>query len=661
MAAADVAILLFQVDQERNFIHDDNLPALSTQLAARGVRSVIFEVTLPALDADDADDLSVLDGLVEKVRGAFGLCVYARLWSEEVFRHLKARLPGVVWVYMGDARVAFEGTDHALVLKQVETLVAIAEAVGEGRPVVPEVFALLPEEQDAHPHHEANLVRVTVGKRPARPAVVHGSPGCAYSADVRENPLFEGVPFPDARVVLNGCSFCASGGVGRLPAGDTLRSVLAQVDNILATQPDVTELQVNDQNPFPYLVPFVERVGERTRRSVSILIETRADWLLGALPVMERALQTAGRLGHRVLLFLVGIESFSQGELDLYNKGVTVAQNERAVMECRRLRAEYPGVYSADRAAFGFILYNPWTELRDIALNVEAAERIGMQEFRGQLSRAKLRLYPNTALYYKAKHEGLLAERFPYEAMDSARRYGYEAEVPWRFKHLATDRAYGVHDAIHRAVGKHEELKMLREVVRFLERNPGRLREPVSALARDVVRGMGSRFQREIKHDLAPRGQAARAPAREAPAPDWSRATALAREAQGVGAVLRAAGSAGGAPAGAHGLRGRDQARALPHAPARGGRGDAPALREVLRDARGLRPRPRPRARRAGAGEHTHGRGDPRGPLRRALRGRGGAGAGGLPRPARSLGAPAGDGGDAGLPLVLRGGVRVPR
>ena len=548
MAAADVAILLFQVDQERNFIHDDNLPALSTQLAVRGVKSVIFETTLPAIDAEDADDLSALDALVEKVRGGFGVCVYARLWSAEVFRHLRARLPGVVWVYVGDPRVAFEGTDHAVELSQVETLVAIAEAVGEGRAVDPAVFKLPPTDKNAHPHHEANLVRVTVGKRPARPAVVHGSPGCAYSADVRENPRFAGVPFPEERVVLRGCSFCASGGIGRLPAGDTLRSVLAQVDNILTTNADVTEIQVNDQNPFPYLVPFIERVGERTRRSVSILIETRADWLLGALPVMERALQTAGRLGHRVLLFLVGIESLSQRELDLYNKGVTVAQNERAVLECRRLREKYPGVYSADRAAFGFILYNPWTELRDIALNIEAAERIGMQEFRGQLSRAKLRLYPNTALFYKAKYEGLLTERFPYEAMDSARRYGYEAEVPWRFEQLATDRAYGVHDVIHRAVGKHEELKMLREVVRFLERNPGRLREPVSALAKDVVRGMGSRFQREIKHDHAPRAQTSRAPGREAPSPDWSRATALAKEAEGTEAVLRAAGFLSGRP-----------------------------------------------------------------------------------------------------------------
>src|SRR5581483_5655478 len=119
-----------------------------------------------------------------------------------------------------------------------------------------------------------------------------------------------------------------------------------------------------------------------------------------------------------------------------------------------------------------FVLYNPWTELRDLSLNLQAIERTGLGEFRGQITRSKLRLYPDTALYYKARQEGLLAERFPYEAMDSARRYGYEAEVPWRFAHAATDAAYGAHDAVYRRIGRHDELRTLHEIVRYLERHP---------------------------------------------------------------------------------------------------------------------------------------------------------------------------------------------
>lgn len=553
MAEPAAAILLFQVAQSRNFIHDDLVPAFSAALAARGVRNELLETTLPAIDAADAGDLSAVDALADALRGRYAVCAYVRLWSGDVFARLRERLPGVTWVYLGDPRVAFPGTAHAFPITQVDTFAAVARAVAAGEPV-PEAAFGLPHTELSRAHAASNLVRVGVGRerRPDRPAVVHGSPGCAYGQSVRDNPHFRDVPFPDERVVLRGCSFCASGGVARRPAGEVLASVLAQLDHLLDHEPDTARIQLNDQNPFPYLVRLLERLGERAARPMEVLIETRADWFLGSLPVMERALETAERHGHRVLLFLVGLESLSQKELDLYNKGVTVEQNERTVLECRRLRRRFPKSYSDTPAAFGFILYNPWTELRDITLNLDAAERIGLEEFRGQLTRAKLRLYPDTALYYKAKHEGLLAERFPYEAMDSARRYGYEAEVPWRFKHPATDRAYGVHDAVFRAVGKHDEVRMLREIVRFLERRPDRVHEPPASLARDVVRGLGSRF-REIRHgDATPQRPPQPSPPRRPapalappPADDrdaWRAVAGSARAARTPAEALRAAG-----------------------------------------------------------------------------------------------------------------------
>ncbi len=501
MADPAVAILLFQVAQSRNFIHDDLIPALSKELARRGVANQIFEATLPSIDAHDAGDTAALDALAAQVRGRFAVCAYARIWSDGIFQRLRALLPDVVWVHLGDPRMAFPGTTHALSSIQVPALEAIARAVADGRPVDASVFQL-PTVELTRAHGADNLVRITVGQhaKPDRPAVVHGSAGCAFSLDVRENPRFADVKFPDAKVVYRGCSFCASGGVPRRPAGETLRSVLEQLDHILATEPETSRVQINDQNPFPYLVSFVERAGERATRPLEILIETRADWFLGAVPVMERALQAAERTGHRILLFLVGLENLSQRELELYNKGATVAQNEEAVRACRRLKSAYPKGYSTTKAAFGFILYNPWTELSDLVANADAVERIKLDEFRGQIARSKLRLYPDTALFYKAQQDGLIAERFPYDAMDSSRRYGYEAEVPWRFMHPATDRAYGVHDTVQRVLGKHDEMPMLREIARFLEANPLRVTEPVDDLARDLLRAMGPRRVQSLRH-----------------------------------------------------------------------------------------------------------------------------------------------------------------
>lgn len=556
MTSPAVAFLLFQVAQERNFIHDDLVPALAAELGRRGVESFLFETTLPAWNAHEA--LAAVDELAERVRETFRVCAYTRLWSEEVFGRLREKLPEVTWVYLGDPRVAFRGTNYSIATTQAATLEAIARAVAEGRAVEPEALSLAPTELSKL-HGQSQLVRISVGKerRPDRPAVVHGSPGCAYGQDVRDNPYFDGVPFPDtAKVVLKGCSFCATGGVARRPAGETLKSVLEQLDNVLATEPETTKIQLNDQNPFPYLVAFVERAAERAKRPLEILIETRADWFLGSLGVMERALTAAEKHGHKVLLFLMGLENLSQKELDLYNKGVTVEQNERAVLECRNLRRRHPKSYSDTRAAFGFVLYNPWTEPSDLLLNIESAERIGLEEFRGQIARSKLRLYPDTALYYKALHEGLVAERFAYEAMDSSRRYGYEAEVPWRFKHRTTDRIYGVHDLLYRALGPHDELKVLREVVRWIDRHPERLDAPVAALAKAIVQSLGPRLSalrhndpgslhkkktHSVQTNKSPISEGF-LPPRAGDREGWSQVTAQALRASDSRSVLQAAG-----------------------------------------------------------------------------------------------------------------------
>ena len=135
MADPAVAILLFQVAQSRNFIHDDLIPALSKELARRGVANQIFEATLPSIDAHDAGDTAALDALAAQVRGRFTVCAYARIWSEGIFQRLRALLPGVVWVHLGDPRMAFPGTTHALSSIQVPALEAIARAAAEGRDV----------------------------------------------------------------------------------------------------------------------------------------------------------------------------------------------------------------------------------------------------------------------------------------------------------------------------------------------------------------------------------------------------------------------------------------------------------------------------------------------------------------------------------------------
>src|SRR5687767_718476 len=105
MSNPSVAFLLFHVAQERNYIHDDLVPAVSAELAALGVENQIYETVVPAIDAAGAQDFAAVDALAEKLRaGGHTTCVYTRLWSAGVFARLRERVPGVTWVYFGDPR-----------------------------------------------------------------------------------------------------------------------------------------------------------------------------------------------------------------------------------------------------------------------------------------------------------------------------------------------------------------------------------------------------------------------------------------------------------------------------------------------------------------------------------------------------------------------------
>lgn len=510
--APRLGILLFQVAQQRNFIHDDLMPHVVAELRARGIDVDVYETTLPASDGPDAQDLSAVDLLVERLREArHDVLAYTRLWSEAVFRRLRTTLPDAFLVHVGDARFAFQGTDLRVSDHGVPALEAATRERAAGRTPSRDIERYA-EMDDQAMRIGPPLVPIRIGKKPPpRPAVVRGSPGCPYNKDVRENPRFKDVHWPvdterASRLVLAGCSFCSTGGVSREPVERVMTSVLTQLDAILDHEPGTTRIQLNDQNPLPYLVPFVERLAERAAQPVEIMLETRADWFLGGLPVFERALAACERTGHRMFLFLVGVENFSARELELFNKGVTAEDNAALIEACRTLKQKYPKGYSDTRPAFGFILYNPWTELTDLETNADWIDKVRMTDFRGEITRSKLRLYPDTALYYKARQDGLLAERFPYEAMDSARRYGYTAETPWRFASRETDRVYGIHDAFHRRIGRHNETRMLREIIAFVRENPDRLDEDAETLATVLQERLGGRvdaqfrFNRKVPH-----------------------------------------------------------------------------------------------------------------------------------------------------------------
>jgi hypothetical protein len=133
-------------------------------------------------------------------------------------------------------------------------------------------------------------------------------------------------------------------------------------------------------------------------------------------------------------LCLLGIESFSDEELALLNKGTTSEQNCRAAQLLIALERDHPGSFEFQKyGGFSLLLFTPWTRLENLALNLAIIRRCRLADYCGKLFTSRLRLYPSLPMYPMALRDGLVLERYEDPRLDTARRNFYDDEVPWKF------------------------------------------------------------------------------------------------------------------------------------------------------------------------------------------------------------------------------------
>lgn len=454
-----VAILSLHSHSDRSFLDDRDLALLSGALRDEGIAN---DLVLAVISREAGE--SEVDRRLAEVLSAYDPIVYERVWSPVVIESLRRRLPGKVFIGLRGEHVLLEsapadlfcnGDAMQILAPLIEWLRGRraeppggvlfrrqAQAAGVPQWVAPDRLAAAPPRTF---RYAPNLRPVIVNPE-SLPAVrtfsVVGNGGCPYQLDARENPLYAGTKIPDG--YGRGCAFCVTGNhfEGR-PAADTAASVLEQIRYLRTEAPEIDLLVLKDQNPFGYLTELIESCEKEGLTGFSLLLETRAEWFLRNRQRFDRALEVAGRIGVRLAPFLVGIENFSQAELDRFNKGISVERNVEFLETLWRWKERYGEALDLAHAAFGFILFTPWTSMGDLEANLAGIRRTGFDRLRGSILLSRVRLYPDTALYYLAERDGLLADEFASGAEDAARRYGYYPSRPWRFAnpdvaHLAT-------------------------------------------------------------------------------------------------------------------------------------------------------------------------------------------------------------------------------
>lgn len=321
--------------------------------------------------------------------------------------------------------------------------------------------------------HEVIAAAGTGAILPA-PYTVFGNGGCPYSRDVTQSTPYRDLPMGEPGEMLRkGCAFCTMGGdYDKRQDEDTIASVLRQVAYLATHLPKPHTFVLTDQHPLRYLSRLLEMAADRGVRDVTWLLQTRADWLVEHRAALEQSIAIAARTDTRLELYLVGFESFSDDDLELFNKGTTAAGLVAAACLVRELSRAHPETFGFTRErGHSLILFHPWTTPGRLRDSGEAMRAHGLSDFFYDITRNRLRLYPRLPISALAQKDGLVTEGWEGDAAArTAQSKGYSVDLPWHFADPRAVVAYEACRKLRETLGNESEISQLLAVARWAER-----------------------------------------------------------------------------------------------------------------------------------------------------------------------------------------------
>lgn len=476
--AQSVLVLDLSVSADQ-YISDHRTQALAPQLQQLGLSVAVAHGVVA-----DADDRSLLTELVR--RRDCDCVVMVHAWDTDLLHAVrKGMKESARLVRLTDGVEAALDREFDFVVDDNELIVLLSggkpEKGGAWKPTsAGELRRQGPDTRSANPGEIVEWIALHDGDSHNRPTISGPSAGCPFLLDTRANPIYDNVKMDPKQVQTRGCSFCLDnfGAYTVSSEADTVNSWLSQIRTIRSGRPDTREFLLTDERPHPYLPAFFRALAnEPDMAPVELLIKSRIDWLLEfADGEIAQAAQLAAAHGHVLHVYLIGFENFEQFHLDLFNKGVSVADNVEAIEKIRQLGRRFPDSLEYRRLrAHGIVLFTPWTEPEHLVVNARVMRDVGFGEFRSDPLDTRLRLYPRVPLHSKAQQEGLLLESFPAGRPDRAGEQGYDASVAWRFADARTEAVFQLCRALtdHPYSNYLDDADLLELAARFVMRWPG--------------------------------------------------------------------------------------------------------------------------------------------------------------------------------------------
>ncbi|MEP7122570.1 MAG: hypothetical protein ABJE95_16730 [Byssovorax sp.] len=490
-AAPRRSIALLDLHARADQFQDDAaLGALAAELEGEG-----HEVALvrSVLAADPGGVVAWHGRLAEFVaRGGFDLVVLARVWDEATIGVLRGTLRhgGLLVRLTSGVSAALDASfDHVLDFDGLKRLLG-----GDENPSPAAFRKVKPAELRLRAASAPSKLRVLApsalpgqieGELAARPTISGPASGCPFLLDAGKSPIFAGLGADQAKLQMKGCTFCLdnTGSFAVPTEAAVLDAWLSQLRSLRAHHPSVREILLTDERPHPYLPGFFQAlIDDPSIAPVELLFKSRVDWLLEfADTAVAEAAALAEQHGSVLHLYLIGFESFDQFHLDLFNKGVSVADNVAAIAKVRELGARFPRSFEFRRyRAHGVVLFTPWTTPASLLENARWMREVGFEEFRAEATRTRLRLYPRVPLHALAAKDGLLVAAFDAGRPDRAAEQGYDASVPWRFQHEGMEAIFRAANDFGRSCSL-ADADLLEVAARLVTRYPGLAAEPEAA------------------------------------------------------------------------------------------------------------------------------------------------------------------------------------
>lgn len=243
---------------------------------------------------------------------------------------------------------------------------------------------------------------------------------CGNRRRLRDNPMFKGI-LPTASVPgapdggHHGCSFCGSDRAPLTASGANIPALVEkQFRGILKTAGAVGRnkgfFEFYDIQAFWKFDEVFEVILRLKVPPAIFLFNPRVDDVIRAKERIAKTLPALAKAGHEVRILSMGIENFSEQESRRFNKGITVEHVDGFLALAKEWGSAYPSVFKpfrggSEKIELGFILFTPWTTLKDIRINFEHAIARNFTE-KGYWLYSTLNIRPGDPLSLLAKKDG---------------------------------------------------------------------------------------------------------------------------------------------------------------------------------------------------------------------------------------------------------------